>query len=329
MRLNELKDNQGATHRKKRIGRGIGSGKGKTGGRGVKGQKSRSGVTIGGFEGGQMPIYMRLPKRGFNAPNSKTYQELSIANLNRALEAGKIDSKTEYDGAALVEAGVIRRVKDGVRLIGSGKVNKAVKLHVSGASKGAVAAVEAAKGTVNILDEDTVYRKKGEKQDRSGKVSKADKKAAKAAAAPVEKPKAEKKKAAPKKAAAPKAEKAPAEKKAPAKKAAAKKDDGVSAYLEATQKFDADADNAVVTKIEKYLGASLKNKDAKYVSCSDETELDTIVKGFMKKKMGIDDKDAAMEKVKAVCLEMKPVRMKNRVTFYYLLAKNEGKLGEF
>ncbi|MEP4051369.1 MAG: DUF2853 family protein [Litorimonas sp.] len=177
---------------------------------------------------------------------------------------------------------------------------------------------------MTILDEDTVYRGKGEKQDRSGKVSKADKKAAKASAAPVaEKPKAEKKKAAPKKAAAPKAEKAPA------KKAAAKKDDDVSAYLEATQKFDADADNAVVTKIEKYLGASLKNKDAKYVSCSDETELDTIVKGFMKKKMGVDDKEAAMEKVKAVCTEMKPVRMKNRVTFYYLLAKNEGKLGEF
>ena len=203
-------------------------------------------------------------------------------------------------------------------------MSKAVKLHVSGASKGAVAAVEAAKGSVTILDEGTVYRGKGEKQDRSGKVSKADKKAAKASAAPVaEKPKAEKKKAAPKKAAAPKAEKAPA------KKAAAKKDDDVSAYLEATQKFDADADNAVVTKIEKYLGASLKNKDAKYVSCSDETELDTIVKGFMKKKMGVDDKEAAMEKVKAVCTEMKPVRMKNRVTFYYLLAKNEGKLGEF
>ena len=205
MRLNELKDNQGATHRKKRIGRGIGSGKGKTGGRGVKGQKSRSGVSINGFEGGQMPIYMRLPKRGFNAPNAKTYQELSIANLNRALEAGKIDSKTEYDGAALVEAGVIRRVKDGVRLIGSGKVSKAVKLHVSGASKGAVAAVEAAKGTVNILDEDTVYRGKGEKQDRSGKVSKADKKAAKASATPVE----DKPKPAPKAKPTPKAEPKP------------------------------------------------------------------------------------------------------------------------
>lgn len=313
MRLNELNDNPGATHAKKRVGRGIGSGKGKTGGRGVKGQKSRSGVSVNGFEGGQMPIYMRLPKRGFNAPNRKSFQELSIANLNRALEAGKIDGKTDYDAAALVEAGVIRRAKDGVRLIGSGKVTKAVKLHVSGATKGAIAAVEAAKGSVTVLDEDTVYRGKGEKQDRSGKVSKADKKTAKIDAAPAAK--AEKKTAAPKK--------------APAKKATAKAEEGVSAYLEPTQQFDADADNAVVTKIEKYLGASLKNKDAKYVSCSDETELETIVKGFMKKKMGIDDKDAALEKVKAVCEEMKPMRMKNRVTFYYLLAKNEGKLGEF
>ncbi|WP_348520680.1 DUF2853 family protein [Algimonas ampicilliniresistens] len=96
-----------------------------------------------------------------------------------------------------------------------------------------------------------------------------------------------------------------------------------------TREYDADADNATVTKVEKYLGGSLANKDAKYVSCSDETELDTIVKGFMKKKLGVDDKDAALEKVKAVCTTMKPTRMKNRVTFYYLLAKNEGKLGEF
>jgi large subunit ribosomal protein L15 len=195
MRLNELKDNQGATHRKKRIGRGIGSGKGKTGGRGVKGQKSRSGVTVGGFEGGQMPIYMRLPKRGFNVPNPKRYQELSIATLNRAIKAGKIDAKTDYDAAALVEAGVIRRARDGVRLIGSGKVEGAVKLHVSGASKGAVAAVEAAKGTVNVLDEETVYRGKGEKQDRSNKRTKAEKKGA---------PKAEKPKPAPKPKAKPK-----------------------------------------------------------------------------------------------------------------------------
>ena len=102
-----------------------------------------------------------------------------------------------------------------------------------------------------------------------------------------------------------------------------------SEYLRVTREYDADVDAAVVTKIEKHLGASLTNKDSKYVACSDETELETIVKGFMKKKMGIEDKDAAMAKVKAVCETMKPTRMKNRVTFYYLLAKTEGKLGEF
>jgi len=99
--------------------------------------------------------------------------------------------------------------------------------------------------------------------------------------------------------------------------------------LRVTREYDADVDPGVVTKIEKHLGASLSNKDSKYVACSDETELETIVTGFMKKKMGVEDKDVAMEKVKAVCVTMKPTRMKNRVTFYYLLAKNEGKLGEF
>ena len=102
-----------------------------------------------------------------------------------------------------------------------------------------------------------------------------------------------------------------------------------SEYLRVTREYDAEVDPAIVTKIEKHLGASLSNKDSKYVACSDETELETIAKGFMKKKMGIDDKDAAMVKIKAVCETMKPTRMKNRVTFYYLLAKNEGKLGEF
>ena len=203
MRLNELSDNPGATKARLRVGRGVGSGKGKTAGRGVKGQKSRSGVSINGFEGGQMPIYMRLPKRGFNKPNRKRWAELSIANVNRAIESGKLDAKTDYDAAALVEAGVIRRAKDGVRLIGAGKLSKAVKLTVSGATPGAIKAVEAAKGAVTVLDETVTYRAKGEKADTSGKVSKADKKAA-----------------------APKAEKpapAPKAKKAPAKKAAAPK----------------------------------------------------------------------------------------------------------
>jgi large subunit ribosomal protein L15 len=216
MRLNELKDNAGATHRKKRIGRGIGSGKGKTGGRGVKGQKSRSGVAINGFEGGQMPIYMRLPKRGFNKPNRKRFQELSIASLNRAIAAGKLDAKTDYDAAALVEAGVIRRAKDGVRLIGSGKVEGVVKLHVSGATANAKAAVEKAKGTVNVLDEDTVYRAKGEKQDRTNKKTKAEKKGAPKAEKPKPAPKPKPK---PKPAPKPKAEAKPAPKAEPKPKA--------------------------------------------------------------------------------------------------------------
>ena len=131
------------------------------------------------------------------------------------------------------------------------------------------------------------------------------------------------------KAAAPVAEAAPAPAEAPAAEAAPAAEEEESEYLRVTREYDADVDPAVVTKIEKHLGASLKNRDSKYVACSDETELETIVKGFMKKKMGIDDKEAAMEKVKAVCTTMKPTRMKNRVTFYYLLAKNEGKLGEF
>ena len=217
MRLNELSDNPGATKNRLRVGRGVGSGKGKTAGRGVKGQKSRSGVTINGFEGGQMPIYMRLPKRGFNKPNRKRWAELSIANVNRAIEAGKLDAKTNYDADALVAAGVIRRAKDGVRLIGSGKLSKAVNLTVSGATPGAIKAVEAAKGTVNVAPDVMTRREKGVKADKSGKVSKADKKTAA--------PKAEKpvKKAAPKPKPAPKAKAEPKEK-APAKKAAAKKD---------------------------------------------------------------------------------------------------------
>jgi len=222
---------------------------------------------------------------------------------------------------ALVEAGVLRRAFDGVRLIGSGKVTKAVTLVVSGATPGATKAVEAAKGSVTVLDETVTYRDKGVKADKSGKVSKADKKAAAKTAAPapvkeVKKPAA--KKAAPKKEAA-----AEAPKKAAPKKTAKKSEaSDESEYLRVTREYDADVDPAMVTKIEKYLGASLKNRDAKYVACSDETELETIVKGFMKKKLGVDDKDAAMEKVKAVCVTMKPTRMKNRVTFYYLLAKN-------
>ena len=178
MRLNELKDNIGATKNRLRVGRGVGSGKGKTAGRGVKGQKSRSGVSINGFEGGQMPIYMRLPKRGFNKPNRKSWTELSIANLQKAVESGKIESGVKYDEASLVSAGVIRRAKNGVRLIGSGKLSKAINLVISGATSGALKSVESAKGSVLIIDGSTTYRAKGVKADKSEKVSKIDKKTA-------------------------------------------------------------------------------------------------------------------------------------------------------
>jgi len=201
MRLNELSDNPGATKTRLRVGRGVGSGKGKTAGRGVKGQKSRSGVAINGFEGGQMPIYMRLPKRGFNKPNRKRWTELSIATLERAVAAGKLDLKKDVDAAALVEAGVMRRAKDGVRLIGGGKLSKAVKLIVSGATPGATKIVEGAKGSVTILDETTVYRAKGVKQDKAAKPAKKAKPAPKAKAEPKKvEPKKAEKKPAPKKA---------------------------------------------------------------------------------------------------------------------------------
>jgi len=328
MRLNELSDNPGATKNRLRVGRGIGSGKGKTGGRGVKGQKSRSGVAIKGFEGGQMPIHMRLPKRGFNSRNRKNFTELSIATLERAIAAGKIDAKTDYDASALVAAGVIRRERDGVRLIGDGKVSKAVKLHVVGTTPGALKAVEDAKGSVTVIDTAMTRRPKGEKSDKSGKVSKADKKTAVASLAPAEKVAAKPAKAKPAK-----AEKAPAEKKAPAAKKS-KKADGEARHTpyfkNITEKYDAKADESVVKAITSYLGASLSNRDAKYVSCTDETERHTVRDAFLKKKLGLkDENDVLDEKVNAVCAEMKPQRMKDRVTFYYLLAKNEGRLSDF
>ena len=131
-----------------RVGRGPGSGKGKTAGRGVKGQKSRSGVAIGGFEGGQMPLYMRMPKRGFNNPNALKLAEVNLWRLQDAIDAKKLDIKGDITGEALVAAGVIRRVKDGVRLLGTGEIKGKLKLVVWSASAGAVKAVEAAGGSV-------------------------------------------------------------------------------------------------------------------------------------------------------------------------------------
>ncbi len=151
MRLNELRDNDGATKLRTRVGRGIGSGKGKTGGRGVKGQKSRSGVAIKGFEGGQMPLHQRLPKRGFTKPNRKLFAEVSLGRLQTAIDAGKLDAKKTVDAAALIAAGVVRRAKDGIRVVGGGELKAKLDLVVAGGSKPALAAVEKAGGKVTIL----------------------------------------------------------------------------------------------------------------------------------------------------------------------------------
>ncbi|ESQ76580.1 50S ribosomal protein L15 [Asticcacaulis sp. AC402] len=147
-KLNEIRDNEGATKNRMRVGRGPGSGKGKTAGRGVKGQKSRTGVSLLGFEGGQMPLYMRMPKRGFNNPFALKLAEVNLWRLQDAVDAGKIDASKPVDGAALVAAGVIRRELDGVRVLGEGNLTAKLDLTVWSASASAVKAVEAAGGTL-------------------------------------------------------------------------------------------------------------------------------------------------------------------------------------
>ena len=147
-KLNEIRDNDGAAKERMRVGRGPGSGKGKTAGRGVKGQKARSGVAIAGFEGGQMPLHMRLPKRGFNSLNRKDFAEVNLWRLAQAIAAGKLDPKQPIDGDVLVKAGVVRRVKDGVRLLGKGELTAKINLSVHSASASARKAIEAAGGTL-------------------------------------------------------------------------------------------------------------------------------------------------------------------------------------
>lgn len=151
MKLNEITDNEGATKNRKRVGRGIGSGSGKTGGRGVKGQKSRSGVAINGFEGGQMPIYRRLPKRGFKNIFSTDFNVVSVGRIQTAIDAGKLDGKATVDAAALKAAGVIRRTKDGVRILADGDVKAKLTLEVAGASRTAIEKVEKAGGSIKLL----------------------------------------------------------------------------------------------------------------------------------------------------------------------------------
>ena len=150
MKLNELRDNDGATKKRKRVGRGPGSGTGKMGGRGIKGQKSRSGVAINGYEGGQMPLYQRLPKRGFNKPNRKSFAVVNLGLIQKFIDEKKLDAKKPIDAAALVASGLVRRELDGIRVLAKGDISAKVDLHVAGASKSAVAAVEKAGGSVTL-----------------------------------------------------------------------------------------------------------------------------------------------------------------------------------
>ena len=151
MKLNDIRDNKGARKSRMRVGRGIGSGKGKTGGRGVKGQKSREGVSIAGFEGGQMPLHMRLPKRGFNNVFAKDYAEVNLGAIQKVVDAGKLDAKGTIDHDTLKAAGLARGGKDGVRLLGKGTLTSKLSFTVAGASKGAIEAVEKAGGSVEVI----------------------------------------------------------------------------------------------------------------------------------------------------------------------------------
>jgi large subunit ribosomal protein L15 len=150
MKLNQLRDKPGATHKKKRVGRGPGSGIGKTGGRGLKGQKSRSGVSLNGYEGGQMPLYMRLPKRGFNVPNPKHYSLLNLGVLQDFIDRKKIDANLEISEDLLVSSGVVKKKNYGIRILAKGKLSSKVVLKVSGASKAAVLAIEAVGGSISF-----------------------------------------------------------------------------------------------------------------------------------------------------------------------------------
>lgn len=151
VKLNELSDNPGASKNRMRVGRGIGSGKGKTGGRGVKGQKARTGVAVKGFEGGQMPLHRRLPKRGFHNPFSLDYNEVNLGRIQQAVDAGKLDAKATVTIDALIAAGVVSKPRDGVKVLGQGEIKTKLVLEVAAASKSAIAAIEGAGGSVKLL----------------------------------------------------------------------------------------------------------------------------------------------------------------------------------
>ncbi|ASM73384.1 MULTISPECIES: 50S ribosomal protein L15 [Roseobacteraceae] len=150
MKLNELRDNEGATKKRKRVGRGPGSGTGKMGGRGIKGQKSRSGVAINGYEGGQMPLYQRLPKRGFTKPNRKSYAVVNLGLIQKFIDAKKIDGSATITEDVLISSGLVRRKLDGIRVLAKGEVTSKLDLQVTGASKSAIEAVEKAGGALTV-----------------------------------------------------------------------------------------------------------------------------------------------------------------------------------
>jgi large subunit ribosomal protein L15 len=183
MKLNDIKDNDGARKGRMRIGRGIGSGKGKTGGRGQKGQTSRSGVSIFGFEGGQMPLHMRLPKRGFNNVFAKDYSEVNLGAIQKAVDAGKLDAKAVIDQAALDAANLTRGGKDGVRLLGKGEFSAKLSFRVAGVSKSAREAVEKAGGSVDVIEVVPAHEKAAAKKGKARAERIAAKDAKKAAAA--------------------------------------------------------------------------------------------------------------------------------------------------
>jgi len=151
MKLNELSDNPGAARKKKRVARGPGSGKGKTAGRGIKGQTSRSGVALNGYEGGQMPLYRRLPKRGFVKPNQREWSVVNLGLIQKFVDAGKLAAGADITEDVLVAAGLTSKKRDGIRILGKGEITAAVRLHVSGASQSAIAAVEQAGGSITLL----------------------------------------------------------------------------------------------------------------------------------------------------------------------------------
>ena len=173
MKLNDIRDNEGARKARTRVGRGIGSGKGKTGGRGQKGQKSRSGVSIFGFEGGQMPLHMRLPKRGFNNVFAKDHAEVNLGAIQKLVDAKKLDAKAVIDHDALKAAGVARGGKDGVRILGKGELTAKLSFKVAGVSKGAREAIEKAGGSVEVIEivpaAEKAAAKKGKSERRAKK----------------------------------------------------------------------------------------------------------------------------------------------------------------